>query len=62
MEMNLEIAGKSISLKNKKIILIGSGQQAKNFLSIFFKKKIHVETLCGTKKSILNLKKLKKKI
>ena len=61
METNLKTAGQSISLKTKKILLLGSGKQAENFLSIFLKKKIYVETLCGTKNSHLNLKRLKKR-
>jgi len=62
MEMNLKRVGKNIFLKNNiKILIVGSGNQAENYLKVFSKHKIIIHTICVTKRSKKKAIKLQKK-
>ena len=62
MEMNLKRVGKNIFLKNNiKILIVGSGNQAENYLKVFSKHKISIHTICVTKRSKKKAIKLQKK-
>ncbi len=60
--MNLKRVGKNIFLKkNIKILIVGSGNQAENYLKVFSKHKIKIHTICVTKRSKKKAIKLQKK-